>query len=258
MVGLVENQKRACRHLASSGPQIRCVLLVDQQVVRHDEGAAGSPDIDAEAVLATHRGDELAIDDLEGETELRAQLVLPLQGHRRRRGNQGEVDASAQQQLAQDQAGLDRFAEADIVGDQQIDPRQLERLAERKELIGVEPDTGAKGRLQQLAVGGAGCLPADGAEPGLEHRDIVGAVAVEDRPRIVVELVRRNLGLPDDIEPLALRVVIDTGQGQARLAPFRRYRLYEPSPAAHRHEISNRKSRRRHPSPQENDVVRRR
>ncbi len=46
-----------------------------------------------------------------------------------------EVDPLAEQQLLQDQAGLDGLAEADVVGDEQVGARQLERLLERRELV---------------------------------------------------------------------------------------------------------------------------
>ena len=41
------------------------------------------------------------------------------------------VDALAEQQLLHDQAGLDGLAEADVVGDEEVRARQLERLHER-------------------------------------------------------------------------------------------------------------------------------
>ena len=112
--------------------------------MRDYEGGTRVPHIDAEAMLALHRGDELAVDDPEGETELGAQFVLPLQGHGGGRGDQREIDAPAQQKLAQDQARFDGLAESNVVGDQEIDARQLQRLDEWQELIGIEADAGAK------------------------------------------------------------------------------------------------------------------
>jgi hypothetical protein len=41
------------------------------------------------------------------------------------------LDLVAQQQLLQDQAGLDGLAEAHVVGDEQVGARQLERPLER-------------------------------------------------------------------------------------------------------------------------------
>ena len=69
------------------------------------------------------------VDDVEGEAELALQFVAPLAGHRGRGEDDGIIDAAAQQHLAQHQPGLDRLAQAHIVGDQQVDARQAQRLA---------------------------------------------------------------------------------------------------------------------------------
>ena len=58
------------------------------------------------------------------------ELVLPLHRHGRRRRHHDEVDAPSQQHLAHDEAGLNRFPETDVVGDQQVDAGQPKRLAE--------------------------------------------------------------------------------------------------------------------------------
>ena len=101
----------------------------------------------------------LAIDDGEVEAEFLRQLVLPLQQHRRRRGDDDHLDAAAQQHLSNDQAGFDGLAEADVVGNQQIDARQIERLRQRKKLVGIQPDAGAKRRLEQLPIRRGGGAP---------------------------------------------------------------------------------------------------
>jgi len=56
--------------------------------------------------------------------------------------------------------GLDRLPRADIVGDQEIDPGQAKRLAERQELVGVEVNAGAEWRLKEVTVGGCRGVPA--------------------------------------------------------------------------------------------------
>ncbi len=60
-----------------------------------------------------------------------AQLVLPLQQHRGRSRDDDHLDAATQHQLLNDETGFHRLAEADIVGDQQIDAWQLQRLGQR-------------------------------------------------------------------------------------------------------------------------------
>ena len=44
-----------------------------------------------------------------------------------------------------DEAGLDRLAEADVVGDQQVDPRHLERPDDRVELVVLDRDAARNG-----------------------------------------------------------------------------------------------------------------
>jgi hypothetical protein len=75
---------------------------------------------------------------------------------------------ATQQQFPQDQAGLDRLAEPHIIGDQQVDPRQIERLGERQKLVGIEPDAGAKGSLEQLSVGCRRRAPFGRSQVGAE------------------------------------------------------------------------------------------
>ena len=79
---------------------------------------------------------------------LALQLILPLAHHAGRSGNQDVVDAAAEQQLAHHQAGLDGFARAHVVGDQQVHASQPQRLAEREKLVGIEPDPGPEWRLK--------------------------------------------------------------------------------------------------------------
>jgi hypothetical protein len=58
--------------------------------------------------------------------------------------------APAVEMLARSTAAL---AESDVIGDQQVDAWQIECLGERQKLVGVEPDAGAKGSLEQLSIG---------------------------------------------------------------------------------------------------------
>ena len=69
-----------------------------------------------------------------GRRELLPHLVAPLKAQRGRRQDQHALDAPPQQEFAQDQAGLDRLAEADVVGDQQVDARHAQCLEQRHEL----------------------------------------------------------------------------------------------------------------------------
>jgi len=232
----VEDQQRAWPERTEKVPQPGDISLIGQQVVRDDEARAGEPRIDAEASQPTQLHEALPIDDREGQPELGLELVLPLQRHRWRRRNDREVDTAPQQQLAQDQSGFDRLAEADIVGDQQVDARQPERLAQRQQLIGFEPDAGAERRLQQLAVRRGRRVPFQRPQIRGENR---GAVAPEARPEIIFQTPSADLRLPRDLQRLSLRVVRDARKLQCREAlPLVVDALDQPRPAADFDEIT--------------------
>jgi len=56
------------------------------------------------------------VDDGEGQAELLGHLVLPLQHQARRADDHDPLGAVAEQEFQRDQAGLDRLAEAHVVG----------------------------------------------------------------------------------------------------------------------------------------------
>ena len=188
---------------------------------------------------AAQLGEALAVDDVEGEAELGLELVLPLQRHRGRNGDQDEVDAAPQQQLAQDEAGLHGLAEPHIVGDQHIDARQPQGLAQGQELVGIEADASAEGGLEEVAVGGGGGIPADGTQVGAERLRVVRALCRQRLPGVVPMHGRRNLGIPQDIEGLALGIVSHARKAQRGQAIVpRRHTLDQPSTAAQLHECT--------------------
>ena len=64
-----------------------------------------------------------SVQDREVQAELLRHLLAPLQRQRRRAYDQHPPGPVSQQHLLDHQAGLDRLAQADIVGDQQVHPR---------------------------------------------------------------------------------------------------------------------------------------
>ena len=94
-----------------------------------------------------------------------------------------KIDAPPQQELARDQPGLDGLAETDVVGDQEVDARQAQRLAQRQQLVGIEPDAGAERRLQQVAVGGGRRTPANRPQIGRQHLGTVRRAAADAATR---------------------------------------------------------------------------
>jgi len=137
VVRLVQDQQRPRAEILQHVAQPRDIGFLAQQPVRQDEARSRRPGVRAIPAPPPQFLQMAGIDDLEGEAELALQLVAPLAGHRGRSDDHGIVDPAAQQQLAQDQPGLDRLAQPHIVGDQQVDARQPQRLAQGEQLIGI-------------------------------------------------------------------------------------------------------------------------
>ena len=140
-----------------------------------------------EAALAPHPGHIRPVENGEREAETGLHLVLPLIEHRRRACDHNPVDAAAQQQFARDEPRLDGLAEPDIVGNEQVDPRQPKRLAQRVELVSVDADAGAEGRLKEVGVGRRHAVPRQRAEIRGEQRRIVEALVGHGGPTVVLE-----------------------------------------------------------------------
>ena len=119
-----------------------------------------------------------AIENLEHETEALLQLGLPLLDHGRRRGNDDRLRLLPQEQLPRDQPRLDRLAQPRVVGDEEVDARESERLAERLHLVGVDLDPSAEGRLEEVRVGGRDAIPPERVK---ERRELVGWVTPAPR-----------------------------------------------------------------------------
>ena len=80
------------------------------------------------------------------------------------------ADATAEQQLGEDEPGPDGLAEPHVVGDQEADARHAERLQERDELEVLHADAAVEGAGDGLvAVGGVVGAAAE-AQVGRERR----------------------------------------------------------------------------------------
>ena len=95
----------------------------------------------------------VAVDDAELQAELVAHLVAPLDLQRGGADDQHRARAVAQDQLLDDQARLDRLAQADVVGDQQVDARHLDGAHDRVELVVLDRDAAAERALAARDVG---------------------------------------------------------------------------------------------------------
>ena len=107
----------------------------------------------------------------------------PLLAQRGRREDQDPLDAAPQQQLGEDQARFDGLAEADVVGDEQVDPRHAQRLEERYELVALDAYAAVERARDRLAPSAPVVVP--GVEVRRQRRPT-------RRPQQCVEVVCRH------------------------------------------------------------------
>jgi hypothetical protein len=181
----------------------------------------------------------LAVEQLEAQPEALVQLALPLFKHGGRSGDNDAAHLLPQQQLGGDQASFDRLAKPRVVGDEQIDARQLQRLAQGLHLVRVNLDTGSKRRLEQSSVGGRHRVPAHGVDEGGEVAGVVKALTAELLPTLALEDRAIELELPDRLELLALGVVLSTGQAHGRCVLVTADLFHEPAARAHEDHLAD-------------------
>ena len=129
------------------------------------------------------REDELGLD-----VELLAQLALPLLGEGGRAEDGEPVRLAPGDQLGGDEAGLDRLADADVVGDEEAHRVELERHEERDELVGARLDGDGAEAPERPGAGAE-------AEPDGVAQEAAGAEVTEARG-----VGRRELGGLDVLE----------------------------------------------------------
>jgi hypothetical protein len=191
------------------------------------------PGVDPITALAPRRRDVVAIEDDEAEPEPGFHLFLPLQQHARRRGDHDGIDPTTEQQLARDETCLYGLAEADIVGDEEVDPRKLQGLAQRLKLISVNLDASSKRRLEQRRIGRGDRRPTQRVQVGRECSRLIEPVAANSGPEIVPEDFRIQLGIPEQFETFALSIILNARQAHQRRIPRSRRRdgfLDQPMP----------------------------
>ena len=96
------------------------------EVIRRGKWLHGSG---VDAARAAQLAHQLAVHDAELQAELVAHLVAPLDLQGRRADDQDAARPVAQDQLLDDQPRLDGLAQADVVGNQQVDARHLDARA---------------------------------------------------------------------------------------------------------------------------------
>jgi hypothetical protein len=116
---------------------------------------------------------------------------------------------------------LDRLAQPDVIGDEEVDSRQRESLREGRELIALGHDPGAQRRLEELRIGRRDAAPAKGEQIRGEGTGVVGTRVPRDGASPCGDDTRVDLRFPHDIQALALCVIVDAGQRGAHARKVR-------------------------------------
>ena len=152
VVGFVEDEHRAAAVLLEPITEGFAVEFIAEEGVRDDEAGVRFPGVDAVAAFAAAADYVIAIEDDEGEAEADFHFGLPLRNYGGGAGDDDAFDLLTHDHFAEDEAGFDGFAEADVVGDKEVDAGQLEGLAEGFQLVGHDLDAGAVGGLEEAGV----------------------------------------------------------------------------------------------------------
>lgn len=151
------------------------------------------------------------VDDAEVEPELLAHLRLPCDLEGRGTDDQHPSRPMADGQLLDHEPGLDRLAEPDVVGDEKVHARHLDRADNWIELVVLDCDTAAERRLERPDVGSRAGTPPYGGEEYVKAVGRVESCRVGQRNALVHACA--GLDFPDDLKFLAEAVVLDGGEG---------------------------------------------
>ncbi len=165
------------------------------------------PRVDVDSPLPSQVPHQLAVHDAEVEAELVPHLVPPLDLERGRAEDQDPAGTVPEDQFEGDHPGLDGLAQANVVGDQQVDPRHLDRPDHGVKLVVLDVDARSERRLDVLHVGGGCGTPADGIEKGVEPVGFVEAAGLGQVD--FLQLPGSRLQLPENLEFLAEGVILD-------------------------------------------------
>ena len=142
-------------------------------VHRRDETGKRRPRIGVETSLTAQTLDVVRVDDPELESELLLHLDAPLFLQRGRAEHEDRAGAVTQEHLLNDEPCLDGFPEADVVSDQKICARHVDRAHERIQLIVLNADTAAEWRLQIAAIRVRRSPPNHRIQEGLKRGGVI-------------------------------------------------------------------------------------
>ena len=129
-----------------------------------------------------------------------------------------------------------------FVGDEEVDARQPQRLAQRFHLVSVDADSGPERRLEKARVGRGDAVPAQRVKEGRELPRRVEALGGEVRPAFILEDQPVELVVPEDGQGLSLGIVVSAGEpDDRRLASLLGLDdlLDQPPPGAHLNQLAD-------------------
>ena len=128
-----------------------------------------------DAASATQFLDVVGVDDLEFEPELFEHLDTPFFLKRCRTGDEHGSSTVPQQHLLNDETGLDRLAQPDVVRDQEIGAGHVDGADQRIELKILDAHAAAKRRLQKSSVRVRRGTPSDRVQECFERLRVIAS-----------------------------------------------------------------------------------
>jgi hypothetical protein len=113
--------------------------------------------------------------------------------------------------------GFDGFPEPHVVGDEEIDSGEKKGFSKGFELVGSDPDPRSKRGLEEPRIARRYTVPAQSVNIGAEEAGIIKTLPADGLPDILIQNFPIELQPSNDIELVALSIVVDTGQAHHRI-----------------------------------------
>lgn len=195
----IPGQVRRTFRRPAGGQELGENILLPQVVIGGDDAAEGTPGVRVHAKAAVQRVGLGPVHEVERQGELLPHLVAPLETERRRGQDQDALDPPPQEELAQDQTRLDGLAEADVIGDQEIDPGHLKGLQERNELEVLDLNCTVKRAGDRQAVERAAAVRIEEGRGRGPARGPKQSIKVLRRHRVGRNSIRERRGFEEDL-----------------------------------------------------------
>ena len=143
-------------HLGAGAQEVVEPAIALDEVEAEDGEGIGVEDAHGVRQVALEPRRARCRDGRRSQGELGLQLGTPLIDQVRRAEDREALDLAAVDELAQDQAGLDRLADADVIGDQQPRGFLAERHHQRGELVGARLEVDPAGTSERAGAAAQG------------------------------------------------------------------------------------------------------